>query len=74
MPSMAQHANLYKKTINFLQVDSQPAKTPAQFLEVMECEGGCITGPCGYNDIVSGKRLFDKQLANQTITYDDIEK
>jgi [FeFe] hydrogenase (group B1/B3) len=64
-----QVANLDKKTIGSLRAYAKTGKAPAQFIEVMACEGGCITGPCAYNEIAAGKRLLQLQLAKQEKTY-----
>lgn len=57
-----QIANLDKKNIALLRAYSR-GKAPAKFIEVMACEGGCITGPCSHSDISTGKKLFNKELA-----------
>ena len=41
-----QVANLDKKAIGALRAYAKSGKAPGQFIEVMACEGGCITGPC----------------------------
>ena len=40
----------------------QNRKAAGQFIEVMACEGGCITGPSTHNDIVSGRRQLAQEL------------
>ena len=40
-----QVANLDKKAIGSLRAYAKTGKAPGQFIEVMACEGGCITGP-----------------------------
>jgi iron only hydrogenase large subunit-like protein len=52
---------LNKKTINLLKAFSK-GKTPAQFIEVMACEGGCIAGPVSHLNAQKGKRNFEKGL------------
>lgn len=52
-----------KKNIALLQAAAKTGKASAQFIEVMACEGGCITGPCTHNDIVSGRRQLLQDLA-----------
>jgi iron only hydrogenase large subunit-like protein len=37
-------------------------KAPAQFIEVMACEGGCIAGPVSHSTIQKGKRNFEKNM------------
>ncbi|NDW13596.1 hydrogenase [Bacteroides sp. 214] len=41
-----QVANLTKKNVALLRSYAKGGNAPAQFLEVMACEGGCVTGPC----------------------------
>lgn len=64
-----QVANLDKKTIGALRAYAKSGKAPGQFIEVMACEGGCITGPCAHNEIAAGKRQFAQELAKQEKTY-----
>ncbi|MDR0981736.1 MAG: monomeric [FeFe] hydrogenase [Culturomica sp.] len=64
-----QIANIDKKTINSLRAYAKTGKAPAQFLEIMSCEGGCISGPCTYNEIEAGKRQFEQELTKQEKTY-----
>ncbi len=52
---------LNKKTINLLKAFSK-GKAPAQFIEVMACEGGCIAGPVSHMNAQKGKRNFEKGL------------
>lgn len=59
--SAVQVANLDKKNIGLLRAFAKTGKTPAQFIEVMACEGGCVTGPCTHND----KKTGQKQLINE---------
>ena len=59
--SAVQVANLDKKNIGLLRAFAKTGKTPAQFIEVMACEGGCVTGPCTHNDKKNGQ----KQLINE---------
>ena len=40
-----------------------------KFIEVMACEGGCISGPCNYNDSASGRRKLAKALEEKVDTY-----
>ncbi len=70
----AQISDLHKKNITLLRVYSKTAKVPAQFIEVMACEGGCITGPSAHNASVDGKRLLTKELAKRTLTYESLDK
>lgn len=52
---------LNKKSINLLKAFSK-GKSPAQFIEVMACEGGCIAGPVSHMNPQKGKRNFEKGL------------
>ncbi len=52
---------LNKKSINLLKAFSK-GKAPAQFIEVMACEGGCIAGPVSNLNVQKGKRNFDKGM------------
>lgn len=68
-----QVSNLTKKNIAMLRAYGKSGKAPAKFIEVMACEGGCITGPCVHNELKAGKRQFDKELGKETKTYDDMD-
>ena len=52
---------LNKKSINLLKAFSK-GKAPAQFIEVMACEGGCIAGPVSHLNAQKGKRNFEKNM------------
>lgn len=67
-------ANLDKKNIALLRTYAKTGKAPAQFIEVMACEGGCITGPSAHNDIVSGKRQLNQELNKVKETYADMAR
>ena len=45
-------------------------KAAGQFIEVMACEGGCITGPSTHNDIVSGRRQLAQELLKRKESYE----
>ncbi|MGL4520592.1 MAG: monomeric [FeFe] hydrogenase [Phocaeicola sp.] len=66
-----QVADLNKKNIALLRAYAKSGKSPASFIEVMACEGGCITGPCTHNDISSGKRQLTQALNKQPLTYEN---
>lgn len=56
-------APLNKKNIGLMKVYAKvPAKAPAQFIEVMACEGGCISGPSSHTSYDVGKQIFSKEL------------
>lgn len=67
-------ANLDKKNIGLLRTYAKTGKAPVQFIEVMACAGGCITGPSTYNDIVSGKRQLNQELGKVQETYADMDR
>lgn len=54
-------ANLNKKNIGLLRAYSK-GKAPGNFIEVMACEGGCISGPCGKIDYGQAQKLFKKAM------------
>ncbi len=57
-----QISNIDKKNIRILRNYAKTKKAEGQFIEVMACEGGCITGPTSHNDIEAGKRQLKKEL------------
>lgn len=62
-----QVANLNKKNIALLRAYAK-GKAPASFIEVMACEGGCITGPSTFVDPSTGTKLFKKSMADFSAT------
>ena len=58
-----QVSNLNKKNVALLRAYAKTGKAPAQFIEVMACEGGCVTGPCIYGDKASGQKQLMKELS-----------
>jgi [FeFe] hydrogenase (group B1/B3) len=56
-----QVANLNKKNIGLLRAYAK-GKAPGNFVEVMACEGGCISGPCGKIDYSAAQKLFKKAM------------
>lgn len=54
-------ANLNKKNIGLLRAYSK-GKAPGNFIEVMACEGGCISGPCGKVDYQQAQKFFRKAM------------
>lgn len=54
-------ANLNKKNIGLLRAYTK-GKAPGNFVEVMACEGGCISGPCGKIDYNQAQKLFKKAM------------
>lgn len=64
-----QVSDLNKKNIMLLSGYARAAKAPGNFIEVMACEGGCITGPSAFNSGPAGKRQFNKELGDRKETY-----
>lgn len=62
-------ADLNKKNITMLRTFAKTKKAPGQFIEVMTCEGGCVTGPGAYNDVVSGRKQLVKVLPSIKESY-----
>ena len=60
-----QISNLDKKTVALLKAYGKTGKSPAQFLEVMACEGGCISGPSLHTAYDSGRKLFNDALKSK---------
>lgn len=60
-----QIANLDKKNVGLLRAYGKSGKAPAQFIEVMACAGGCVTGPATFNTSDAGQRLFQKKIATK---------
>lgn len=56
-----QVANLNKKNIAMLRAYAK-GKAPGNFIEVMACEGGCISGPCGKLSYLQSQKLFKKAM------------
>lgn len=56
-----QVANLNKKNIALLRAYAK-GKAPGNFIEVMACEGGCISGPCGKLNYAQSQKLFKKAM------------
>lgn len=57
-----QVSNIHKKNIGLLRAYAK-GKAPGNFIEVMACEGGCISGPCGKLDYSQAQKLFKKAMA-----------
>lgn len=56
-------SNLNKKNIAMLKAYAKTGKCPKQFIEVMACEGGCVTGPVINNDKNTSETNYNKVLA-----------
>ncbi len=57
-----QISNLTKKNVALLRAYAKTGKAPAQFIEVMACEGGCISGPSVHESYDKGRQTFAKEL------------
>jgi [FeFe] hydrogenase (group B1/B3) len=57
-----QISNLTKKNVSLLRAYAKTGKAPAQFIEVMACEGGCVTGPCTFADKMSAQKQLVREL------------
>lgn len=57
-----QVSNLTKKNVALLRAYAKTGKAPAHFIEVMACEGGCVTGSCIYTDKQTGQKQLIKEL------------
>jgi [FeFe] hydrogenase (group B1/B3) len=64
-----QVSDINKKNIALLRAAAKSGKAPGQFIEVMACEGGCITGPSTHNDIISGRRQLAQELVKRKESY-----
>ncbi len=70
----SQISDLHKKNVALLRAYAKTGKTPTKFIEVMACEGGCITGPSAHNAHAAAKRQLTKELATRTLTYEGLDK
>ena len=66
-----QFSDFTKKNIGVLRAYAKTGKVDAQFIEMMACEGGCVTGPSAHNDPVSGKRQLNQDLLKRTLKYEN---
>ncbi len=57
-----QVSNLNKRNVGLLRAYTK-GKAPGNFIEVMACEGGCISGPCGKIDYAQAQKLFKKAMS-----------
>lgn len=61
--------NLDKKNISMLSAYARTGKAPGRFIEVMACEGGCITGPGSSTTNRESKVRFSKSLSKEEEHY-----
>lgn len=71
---MIQVSDLNKKNIGLLRAAAKTGKVQAKFIEVMACEGGCISGPSAHNDFMSGRRQLNQELLKRRETYENLHK
>ena len=69
-----QVSDINKKNIALLRACAKTGKAAGQFIEVMACEGGCITGPNTHNDIVSGRRQLVQELLKRKESYETMDR
>ena len=69
-----QVSDINKKNIALLRACAKTGKAAGQFIEVMACEGGCITGPSTHNDIVSGRRQLAQELLKRKESYETMDR
>lgn len=65
-------SDLNKKNIALLRASARSGKANGNFIEVMACPGGCITGPSAYNDVTSGRKQIDRELLKIEKTYETV--
>ena len=65
-------SDLDKKNIALLRASARSGKANGNFIEVMACPGGCITGPSAYNDVMSGRKQIDRELLKIEKTYETV--
>lgn len=56
-----QVADIHKKNVALLRAYAR-GKAPGNFIEVMACEGGCISGPCTKIDYAQAVKIFRRQM------------
>lgn len=69
-----QLSDFNKKNIALLKACAKTGKSAGQFIEVMACEGGCITGPSTHNDIISGRRQLAQALIKRKESYETMDR
>lgn len=61
-------SNLNKKNVTLLRSFAKTGKSTSQFIEVMACENGCISGPSNNVDKGVAQRQFNKQMMQKKET------
>lgn len=70
--SALQVSDINKKNIALLRACAKTGKAAGQFIEVMACEGGCITGPSTPPMILfPGRRQLVQDLLKRKETYEN---
>lgn len=64
-------SNLNRKNIALLKAYAKTGKCPNQFIEVMACEGGCVTGPVINNHKTTSQALYNKNLEELAKNYNN---
>ena len=72
--SAIQVSDLNKKNIGLLRAAAKTGKAQGQFIEVMACEGGCISGPSAHNDAVGGRRQLNQELIKRRESYEETHR
>lgn len=67
-------SSLDRKAISKLKAYAITGKSPAQFIEVMACPGGCVNGPSAHNNIIAGRKQLQEEIAKIDISYADLAK
>ena len=62
-------AGMDKKAVAKLKAYGKRGKADTQFVEVMACLGGCVTGPSAFNDVLAGRRQLLKEVEKIDLTY-----
>jgi iron only hydrogenase large subunit-like protein len=57
-----QVSNLTKKNVALMRAFGKTGKAPAQLIEVMACEGGCISGPGVHTAYDTGRKTYNAEL------------
>ena len=72
--SAIQVSDLNKKNIGLLRAAAKTSKAQGQFIEVMACEGGCISGPSAHNDAIGGRRQLNQELIKRRESYEETHR
>ncbi|UVV57270.1 hypothetical protein NXW60_08910 [Bacteroides fragilis] len=57
-----------------LRAAAKTGKAQGQFIEVMACEGGCISGPSAHNDAIGGRRQLNQELIKRRESYEETHR